>query len=85
MMNYYPLTYAQRAIWNVEKFVSNTSINNNAGTLLFNEELDFKVLEQAFNVVIKKTTLCEFVSKLKMGNLCSMLRIINTTNPIFST
>lgn len=82
-MKYYPLTYAQRAIWNVEKFVSNTSINNNAGALLFNEELDFKVLEQAFNVVIKKTTLCEFVLKLKMGNQYNMFPITNTIGLIF--
>lgn len=84
MMKYYPLTYAQSAIWNVEKFVSNTSINNNAGTLLFNEELDFKVLEQAFNLVIKKTTLCEFVSKLKTENLCNMFQITNIIDLIFS-
>ena len=69
MKKYYYLTNAQKAIWNVENFVPNTSINNNAGTLLFKEDLDFKVLEQAFNLVIKKTMLCEFVLKYKMVNL----------------
>jgi hypothetical protein len=47
------LTYAQKAIWNTEKFVSNTSINNITGTLLFEEELSFPFLEQAVNSLIK--------------------------------
>jgi hypothetical protein len=54
MTKFYSLTYAQKAIWNTEKFVSNTSINNITGTLRFQEELNFPFLEQAVNSLIKK-------------------------------
>ncbi|HBE79609.1 MAG TPA: hypothetical protein DDW65_17805 [Firmicutes bacterium] len=52
--NYF-LTHAQKAIWNVENFVPNTSINNIAAILRFKQEINFKLLEQAVNLVIKKT------------------------------
>lgn len=54
MQFFYPLTYAQRNIWNIEKFFPDISINNITGTLRFKEELDFKILEQAVNLLIKK-------------------------------
>ncbi len=60
MKIYYPLTYAQKLIWNVEKFVFNTSINNIAATLLFSEDIDFNILEQAINLLVKKTMRLKF-------------------------
>ena len=54
MTSFYPLTYAQRAIWNTENYFPKTSINNITGTLRFKEELDFKLLEKAINIIIKK-------------------------------
>lgn len=64
MTKFYSLTYIQRAIWNVEKFASNTSINNITGTLRFKEELSFPLLEQAVNLLIKKMMRFELVLKL---------------------
>jgi hypothetical protein len=55
MKKFYSLTYAQKAIWSVENFIPNTSINNITGTLRFKEELNFILLEQAVNSLIKKT------------------------------
>jgi hypothetical protein len=55
MVEFYSLTHAQKAIWNVEKFASGTGINNITGTLRFGEELSFTLLEQAVNSLIKKT------------------------------
>ena len=54
MTKYYPLSYAQNAIWNIEKFAPNTSINVIAGTLRFEEKLDFRLLEEGFNLMLKK-------------------------------
>jgi hypothetical protein len=57
----YPLTYAQKAIWNIEKFAPNTNINNVAASLQFKEDIDFKLFEQALNLLIKKTMYFESI------------------------
>lgn len=54
MNNVYPLTFAQKIIWNTEKFALNTSINNIIGTIYFNEKLEFSLLEKAINILLKK-------------------------------
>ena len=77
MKKFYPLTYAQKAIWNIENFAPNTSINNIAGTLRFKEELDFRLLEQGFNLMLKKTMPFDSVLGFKMENLSNMLMITN--------
>lgn len=55
MTKYYPLTYMQKVIWKIERFAPNTSINNIAGTLRFKEAIDFNLLQQAINLLVKKT------------------------------
>lgn len=55
MERFYNLSFAQQNIWNVENFISNTSINNIAATLKFSEEIDLFLLEKAVNLVLKKT------------------------------
>lgn len=55
MIRFYPLNSAQKGIWNIEKVWPNTSINNVAATLRFSERIDFKLLEAAINILIKKT------------------------------
>lgn len=55
MIKFYPLTYVQNTIWEVENFVSTTNINNITGTLIFKEILDFELLEKAVNLLVKKT------------------------------
>ena len=54
MERFYNLSFAQQNIWNVENFISNTSINNIAATLKFSEEIDLFLLEKAVNLVLKK-------------------------------
>lgn len=55
MNRYYSLTSAQKGIWNIEKVWPNTSINNIAATLKFNGIINFKLLESAINILVKKT------------------------------
>lgn len=54
MQTFYPLTYAQQTIWNMEKCFPNTSINNITGTLRVKEELDFNSIENVINLLLKK-------------------------------
>lgn len=61
MIKYYPLTYVQKVIWDIENLIPNTSINNIAGTLRFNEVLDVELLKKAVNMLVKKTMHYEFV------------------------
>jgi hypothetical protein len=61
VIKFYPLTYVQNTIWEIENFVPNININNITGTLLFKEKLDFKLLEKAVNILVKKTIRFEFV------------------------
>lgn len=75
MTKYYPLTYAQKAIWSIEKFAPNTSINIIAGTLRFKEKLDFSLLERGFNLMLKKTMAFDFVLRFKKENLFNMRAI----------
>lgn len=60
MGKFYPFTYAQKAIWNVEKYAPYTSINNIAASLLFEEDMDLKLLEGAINILLKKTMPLKF-------------------------
>lgn len=68
MQTLYPLTYAQKNIWNIEKYFPNTSINNITGTLRFKEELDFKILEQAINLLIKKNDTLRIQLSIQNGD-----------------
>lgn len=61
MIKFYPLTYVQKVIWDIENLIPNTSINNIAGTLRFNEVLDVELLKKAVNMLVKKTMHYEFV------------------------
>lgn len=72
MTKFYPLTYAQKGIWNIENFHPNTNINIIAGTLQFSEELNFELLEKAINILVKKTTHYGFILPSKTENLFSM-------------
>ncbi|MCL6588557.1 MAG: amino acid adenylation domain-containing protein [Firmicutes bacterium] len=53
MRNFYPLTYTQKSIWNVECTFPNNSINNIAGTIRFKEEFDVALINRAINLLIK--------------------------------
>lgn len=44
-----PLSGPQQGIWYTEVFYPGTSINNIAGTLCYDDALDFRVLNEAFN------------------------------------
>lgn len=61
MIKFYPLTYVQKVIWDIENLIPNTSINNIVGILRFNEVLDVELLKKAVNILIKKTMHYEFV------------------------
>lgn len=55
MKTFYPLTYNQKNIWEIEYFISRTSINLINGILRFKDEFDIKILEKAINILVKKT------------------------------
>jgi len=52
-LKYFPLTYPQKSICNVAKIYPNTSFGNTAVTVKIKAQIDFDVLEQAINTVIK--------------------------------
>lgn len=80
MKQVYPLTHAQQIIWDVEKFIPNTSINNIMAILNFKEELDFKLLEQAINLLIKKTIPYGYMLNWKMESRFNASPSINLAN-----
>ena len=49
----YSLTNPQNSIWLTEKFYTNTSVNNICGYLYISETVDFGVLKQSINEVVK--------------------------------
>jgi amino acid adenylation domain-containing protein/thioester reductase-like protein len=56
-----PLTLAQKSIWNIEKFYSNTSYVNVGGTvLIYDDQPDFSALSQAVNFVIEHNEALRF-------------------------
>lgn len=48
------LTVPQNSIWLTDKFYQSTTISNVGGTLLFKEQVDLDILENAINLFIKK-------------------------------
>ena len=48
-----PLTHPQQRIWNVEKLFPGTPIHNLAGTATYRTDLDFSLLEEAFNTFLR--------------------------------
>lgn len=51
--NYYSLTNPQLGIWYTEQFYADCGLNNIAGTLYYDEELDFDKLNQAFSEFVR--------------------------------
>lgn len=51
-MKKYELTYPQKSIWITEQFYNGTSVNHICGSAIFNEKLDFKLLEKAIRLVV---------------------------------
>jgi hypothetical protein len=50
---FYPLTHPQKAIWYTDKFYPGTGISNIISTMRLRKDIDFTVLEQAINYVVK--------------------------------
>lgn len=50
----YPLTNAQKSIWNIVKFYPNTTFINVASTVRIRECVDYKLLNKAINLAIKE-------------------------------
>jgi len=50
---FYPLTHPQKAIWYTEKFYPGTGVANIVAAMRLRKDLDFGILEQAINYVIK--------------------------------
>jgi amino acid adenylation domain-containing protein/non-ribosomal peptide synthase protein (TIGR01720 family) len=53
-MTYYPLTQAQKRIWYIEKIYADTSLYNIGGPIRIKGPVDFALLEEAINVMIRK-------------------------------
>lgn len=50
----YPLTHPQMGIWYMEKLFPNISMGNVCGTLRFQADVDYELLERALNLFIEK-------------------------------
>ena len=61
--NFYEFTYSQKSIWDEENFFKNSPLNNIAGFLVIDEEVDFKKLKKAILKFIKNND--SFRIKLK--------------------
>lgn len=57
---YYNLTHSQKGIWYTEMLYPGTSIDNIAGTLKINGEIDYKLLEKAILTFIEKNDALKF-------------------------
>lgn len=53
-MIYYPLTNAQKRIWFIEKIYADTSLYNIGGPIRIKGPVNFALLEEAINVMIKR-------------------------------
>mgnify|MGYP000947702547 CR=1 FL=1 len=51
---YYPLTYPQRSVWVLDKLCPDTSIGVISATLKSDSDLDYELLQEAFNVMIQR-------------------------------
>ena len=61
--NFYEFTYSQKSIWDEENFFKNSPLNNIAGFLVIDEEVDFKKLKKSILKFIKNND--SFRIKLK--------------------
>lgn len=52
---YYKLSESQKSIWYLEKAYPGTSLNIVAGTLRLKGDIDYKALEKALNIFVKKS------------------------------
>ncbi|MGE5473425.1 MAG: thioester reductase domain-containing protein [Ignavibacteriales bacterium] len=52
-VQYYPLTYPQKAMWYTEKVHPGTSIGNVSYTIKFKGEIDYRLLEKSLNIFIE--------------------------------
>lgn len=65
---YYELTYPQKSIWLTEQFHSGTSISNVSGTLIFDNEVDFNILEKSIRIFVSKNESMKIKLCLINGN-----------------
>lgn len=49
----YPLTHPQKRIWYIEKIYNETSVNNIGGYARIKGQVDFQLLEEAINILVK--------------------------------
>lgn len=61
--DFYDFTYSQKSIWDEENFFKKSPLNNIAGFLVINEEVDFKKLKKSILRFIKNNDNCRI--KLK--------------------
>ena len=63
----FDLTVPQNSIWLTDKFCQATTISNVGGTLLFKEQVDLDILENAINLFIKKNDAMRLCIKIIDG------------------
>ena len=63
------LTNAQKSIWVTEQYYKGSSVNNICGTAIIEEEVNFKKLEQAINIVCQKHDNFKLKLKIKNGDV----------------
>lgn len=63
------LTYPQKSILLTEQFYKNTTVNNICGTAIIDNVLDFDILNQAINVVVKENDVFRTMLTKKSGEI----------------
>ena len=74
------LTSSQKSIWSVEQYFKGSSINNICGTAVFKEEIDFKKLEEAIEIVCSKHDIFKIRFKIEDGEIMQMISDSNECN-----
>lgn len=72
------LTNSQKNIWDTELFFSNSNLNNVGGYVFIQEKVDFKLLEKALNLYVKKNDALRLKINLIDGNPYQYLENFST-------
>ena len=63
----FELTNPQKSIWNIEKYLEGTSINNICTVGIIREKIDESLMKRALNNIVKKNDAFRITIKLKDG------------------
>ena len=69
MNKLYNLTYPQKSILLTEQFYKNTPVNNICGSAIIKNVVNFEVLKEAINQVMKKNDIIQYIVYFEKINI----------------